>query len=83
MAQNKKFYAFDEWTSVVDRNVAAVMSHSLQKKARRENKKIVLLSCHYDVLDWLNPDWVIDCNEQKFIDRRKEVENFQRKKNHI
>lgn len=60
----------DEWTSVVDRTVAKVMSHCAQKYARRVNKQIVFLSCHYDVMDWLNPDWVIDCNEQKYIDRR-------------
>jgi len=60
----------DEWTSVVDRTVAKVMSHCVQKFARRNNKKVILLSCHYDVLEWLNPDFVVDCNTQKFIDRR-------------
>jgi hypothetical protein len=47
-----------------------VMSHCVAKHARRSQRKIVLLSCHYDVIEWLNPDWVIDCNEQKFVDRR-------------
>lgn len=60
----------DEWTSVVDRTVAKVMSHCIQKHARAEQKRIVLLSCHYDVVDWLNPDWIIDCNKQEYIDRR-------------
>lgn len=60
----------DEWTSVVDRTVAKVMSHSIQKFARKFNKRIVLLSCHYDVIDWLLPDWVIDCNKDLFDDRR-------------
>jgi ABC-type Mn2+/Zn2+ transport system ATPase subunit len=60
----------DEWTSVVDRTVAKVMSHCVQKSARRKKKRVILLSCHYDVIEWLNPDWVIDCNSQKFIDRR-------------
>lgn len=60
----------DEWTSVVDRTVAKVMSHCIQKHARAEQKRIVLLSCHYDVIDWLNPDWIIDCNKQEYIDRR-------------
>ncbi len=60
----------DEWTSVVDRNVARVMSHTVQKFARSNNRRVVLLSCHYDVLEWLDPDWVIDCNTQTFIDRR-------------
>jgi ABC-type dipeptide/oligopeptide/nickel transport system ATPase subunit len=60
----------DEWTSVVDRIVGKIMSHSVQKFARKFNKKIVLLSCHYDVIDWLLPDWIIDCNKDLFEDRR-------------
>lgn len=60
----------DEWTSVVDRNVAKVMSYSVNKFANKNKKKIVLLSCHYDVIEWLDPDWIIDCNTQEFIDRR-------------
>jgi len=68
----------DEWTSVVDRTVAKVMSHCIQKFARRSGKRVVLLSCHYDVLEWLNPDWVIDCNKQKYLDRRSLQRGFQR-----
>lgn len=60
----------DEWTSVVDRTVAKVMSHCIAKFAKRNNKKLILVSCHYDVIEWLDPDWIIDCNEQKYIDRR-------------
>ena len=60
----------DEWTSVVDRTVAKVMSSCISKNVRKTNKSIVLLSCHYDIIDWVNPDWIIDCNSQKFIDRR-------------
>lgn len=68
----------DEWTSVVDRTVAKVMSHCVQKHARREKKKIILLSCHYDVVEWLNPDFIIDCNKQEYIDRRAMVGTFER-----
>ena len=60
----------DEWTSVVDRTVAKVMSHCIQKHARKTGKKIVLISCHYDVVEWLNPDWVIDANKQTYENRR-------------
>lgn len=56
----------DEWTSVVDRTVAKAMSHCVQKHSRKENKQIILLSCHYDILEWIKPDWIIDCNKQKF-----------------
>lgn len=60
----------DEWTSVVDRTVAKAMSNCVQKFARKNKKKVVLISCHYDVIEWLDPDWIIDCNSQRFIDRR-------------
>lgn len=69
----------DEWTSVVDRTVAKVMSHCIQKYARTNNKKIVLLSCHYDVIEWLNPDWIIDCNKQSYEDRRLLWQKSERK----
>ncbi len=65
-----KFTVIDEFTSVVDRTVAKAMAHAVQKQARRTGKTIALLSCHYDVLEWLNPDWVIDCNTQEYTDRR-------------
>jgi ABC-type cobalamin/Fe3+-siderophores transport system ATPase subunit len=47
----------DEYTSVVDRDVAKAMSFALQKYIRRENKRIIVASCHYDILEWLMPDW--------------------------
>jgi hemerythrin len=65
-----KFTVIDEFTSVVDRTVAKAMSHSVQKVVRKNQKRIVLISCHYDIVDWLNPDWIIDCNTQDYIDRR-------------
>ncbi len=68
----------DEWTSVVDRTVAKAMSHCIQKHARKQTKRVVLLSCHYDVIEWLNPDWVIDCNRQEYIDRRNMVGSAER-----
>ncbi len=79
MAQNAdNLIVIDEWTSVVDRTVAKVMSHCIAKHARKTNKKIVLLSCHYDVADWLNPDWVIDCNKQEYVNRRSLWQDFKR-----
>jgi ABC-type lipoprotein export system ATPase subunit/GNAT superfamily N-acetyltransferase len=47
----------DEFTSVVDRDVAKAMSNALQKYIRRNNKKIILASCHFDIMEWLLPDW--------------------------
>ena len=51
----------DEFTSVVDRNVAKAASVALVRYIRKNNlKNIVLSTCHRDILDWLEPDWVID-----------------------
>lgn len=47
----------DEYTSVVDRDVAKSMSFALQKYIKKHNKKIVLASCHFDIMEWLMPDW--------------------------
>lgn len=78
MCQNK-ISIIDEWTSVVDRTVAKVMSNCIQKHARKQNKQIVLLSCHYDVIEWLNPDWIIDCNKQSYENRRSLWRSSERK----
>jgi energy-coupling factor transporter ATP-binding protein EcfA2 len=53
----------DEYTSVVDRDVAKAMSFALQKYIRKQGKRIILASCHYDILEWLMPDWT--CSPQK------------------
>lgn len=47
----------DEYTSVVDRDTAKSMSNALQKYIRRKNIKVVFAACHYDIVDWLQPDW--------------------------
>ena len=58
----------DEFTSVIDRQIAKIGAGAFQKAWRRENPtgKVVLLTPHYDVLDWLQPDWVIDTNKKTF-----------------
>ena len=71
----------DEWTSVVDRTVAKVMSHCVQKHARREKRSVVLCACHYDIIEWLNPDWIIDCNKQTFQDLRNDASKKKEKRN--
>lgn len=51
----------DEYTSVVDRTVAQIGSAAIAKYIRTINgKQLVVASCHYDVIDWLQPDWVLD-----------------------
>ena len=62
-AKDGEVILIDEYTSVVDRDVAKAMSFALQKYIRRENKKIIVASCHYDILEWLMPNWT--CSPQK------------------
>jgi len=60
---NDEIILVDEFTSVVDRNVAKSACNSVQKYIRKNNKKIVLASCHSDIIDWLQPDWVYNPTE--------------------
>jgi len=57
LISNDQIILIDEFTSVVDRNVAKSACNSVQKYIRKHNKKIVLASCHSDIIEWLNPDW--------------------------
>lgn len=71
--------AFDEFTSVVDRTVAKVGSAAVAK-AIRSGKiacRFVAVTCHYDVTEWLAPDWVLDmssCAFQRRCLRRPPIE---------
>lgn len=57
----------DEFTSVVDRQVAKVGAHAFSKAWKRSKSgQCVLLSCHYDIIDWVEPDWVFDLATGKF-----------------
>lgn len=59
----------DEFTSVVDRQVARSVSWAVQKHVRKKGIRLVAATCHYDVIDWLNPDWVLDMADCRFARR--------------
>jgi len=44
----------DEFTSVIDRQIAKVGAAAFAKTWRRGSGQIVLLSCHYDIMEWLH-----------------------------
>lgn len=50
----------DEFTSVVDRQIACVGAMAFSKAWRRTGGQVIVLSCHHDMLEWLQPDWVVD-----------------------
>jgi ABC-type lipoprotein export system ATPase subunit len=60
MLEDKSPIVVDEFTSVVDRQVAKIASHAVQKHIRKIGKKFIAVSCHYDVIDWLQPDWIFE-----------------------
>ena len=56
----------DEFTSVVDRTVAQIGSAALARTVRKKGLRFVAVSCHEDIQDWLQPDWVYRPAEQTF-----------------
>lgn len=66
LLEPKNLIVFDEFTSVVDRTVAKICANSVQKAVRRSAKQFIAVSCHYDIEDWLCPDWVFDTNSMEF-----------------
>ena len=74
----REYVCFDEFTSVVDRQVAQTACIAINKAIKKTGKKFVAVTCHYDVLDWLEPDWVFDTNEMRSFfgnahDRKKSI----------
>lgn len=60
--QDGDVVAFDEYTSVVDRTVAKTASMALNKQIKkgRIRRRFVAVTCHYDLIEWLQPDWILD-----------------------
>ena len=63
----KDIICFDEFTSVVDRNVAETMCIATNKAVKKLNKKFIAVSCHQDIIEWLQPDWVFDTNTMTML----------------
>ena len=58
----------DEYTSVVDRNVAKAASVALSKFIKNNDiENVVLSTCHYDIIDWLEPDWVLNTDTGELL----------------
>lgn len=64
--EKRDVFVFDEFTSVVDRNVAQIGSFAMQKAIRRQDKKFIAVTCHADVEQWLIPDWVFNTDTMTF-----------------
>jgi ABC-type iron transport system FetAB ATPase subunit len=66
LTESDDMIVLDEFTSVVDRQVAKIASHAMQKRIRKDKKQFVAISCHSDIIDWLQPDWVLRPEMQNF-----------------
>jgi len=62
LLSDQPLVVFDEFTSVVDRTAARIGSAAVAKAVRADRlaRRFVAVSCHYDILEWLEPDWVLD-----------------------
>lgn len=55
----------DEFTSMLDRQTAKNMSLKLNELLTKYNKRVVLATAHFDVLDWIKVDQLVDTNLKK------------------
>ncbi len=67
-----RLVVFDEFTSVVDRDVARIASAAVSRQIRCGHLKtrFVAVTCHYDVARWLEPDWTLDMANGQLSRRR-------------
>lgn len=58
----------DEYTSVVDRTVAKAASVALSRYIKGNDiENVVLSTCHSDIIDWLEPDWVLNTDTGELL----------------
>lgn len=67
LCENNGLAVVDEFTSVIDRTVAQIGSAAIAKTVRKRNQKFVAVSCHYDIEEWLQPDWVYQPHLGTFV----------------
>jgi len=67
LCENKGLSVVDEFTSVIDRTVAQIGSAAIAKTVRKRKQKFVAVSCHYDIEEWLQPDWVYQPHLGTFV----------------
>lgn len=63
----------DEFTSVVNREAAVSCSKAIGRYVRMKGmKNIVFASCHSDIIEWLDPDWVYSTDEKSFLPKKSQ-----------
>jgi len=74
-----KQVVFDEFTSIVDRDSAKICCAAMAKALRKRGApQIVAASCHFDIIDWLQPDWIYEvggnCFSWRVLQQRPAIE---------
>lgn len=67
LLDGKDLVVYDEFTSVVNRQVAKAASYAISKCVRRNGKRFVAVSCHDDIIEWLQPDWIYNTDTKCFF----------------
>lgn len=63
-AEQDKIMVIDEFTSTINREVAKSLAFCLQRYIRENNMKVVISTCHFDMLEFLHPDWIYNLNKR-------------------
>lgn len=68
IADPPKRIIIDEFTSALDRQIARFGALAFAKAWRRlkDGQQCLILTCHRDILDWIQPDWVFDTATGKY-----------------
>lgn len=67
LLSDNEMIVYDEFTSVVNREVAKASCVAINKAINRMNKKFIAISCHSDIIEWLQPDWIYNTDEKRFF----------------
>lgn len=70
----------DEFTSVLDRDNGMALSNSLHKSIHRMQKRLIVATCHRDILEYLKPCYVVDLDKEIFLDYRSSWGSHRRSK---
>ena len=70
MSLDQGITTIDEFTSVVDRDTAKSLAYSVRRYFDSNPGVLYIASCHRDIIDWLDPDYIYDTDMQELTDRR-------------
>ena len=73
-AKEGELLLIDEFTSVIDRLAASSLSYCFQKYVRKHNLKVIIACCHFDIIEWVSPDWLYSLSKQE--NGQCEIERF-------